>query len=49
MNDIFLGGLMQECAMHTNTDVRVDTATKADPRVPLGVWIGGVTARSLFF
>jgi hypothetical protein len=48
MNDIFLGGLMQECAMHTNTDVRVDTATKADPGVPLGVWIGGVTARSLF-
>jgi hypothetical protein len=34
--------------MRTNTDVRVDTAGKSDPRVPLGIWIGGVTARTLF-
>jgi hypothetical protein len=48
MNDIFLGGLLQECAMHTNTDLRVDTATKPDFKIPLGIWIGGVTARTLF-
>jgi hypothetical protein len=48
MNDIFLGGLMQECAMYNTTDLRVDTAAKPDPKVPLGTWIGGVTARTLF-
>jgi hypothetical protein len=48
MNDIFLGELMQECAMRANADLRVDTATKPDPGVPLGIWICGVTARTLF-
>jgi hypothetical protein len=48
MNDIFLGGLTRECAMRANTDLRVDTAGKPDLKVPLGIWIGGVTARSLF-
>ena len=48
MNDMFLGELLQECAMRTNTNLRVDTATKTDPRAPLGVWIGGVIARALF-
>ena len=34
--------------MHTNADLGVDTATKPDLKVPLGIWIGGVTARTLF-
>ena len=34
--------------MRANTDLRVDTAEKPDLKVPLGIWIGGVTARTLF-
>jgi hypothetical protein len=48
MNDMFLGELTRECAMSTTSDLRADTATKPDLKVSLGIWIGGVTARSLF-
>jgi hypothetical protein len=34
--------------MHTNTDLRVVTAEKSDLKVPIGIWLGGVTARTLF-
>jgi hypothetical protein len=40
--------LMQECAVHTNMTLQADTAKKSDPKVPIGVWIGGVVARTLF-
>ena len=39
---------MRECAMHANTDLRVVTAERSGPKVPIGIWLGGVTARTLF-
>jgi len=40
--------LMQECVVHTNMTLQADTARKSNPKLPIGVWIGGVTARTLF-
>ena len=40
--------LMMDCAMHTNVNLQVDTARKPTPKIPVGVWIGGVAARTIF-
>ena len=34
--------------MHTDTNLRLDTAGKSSAKLPVGVWIGGVTVRALF-
>jgi hypothetical protein len=34
--------------MRSSTNMPVDTAEKPDLKVPLSIWIGGVTARTLF-
>jgi hypothetical protein len=39
---------MRKCATHTDMNLRADTARKSNPKLPIGVWIGGVTARTLF-
>ena len=40
--------LMMDCAMHSNANLRADTATKPKPKTPAGVWIGGVAVRTIF-
>jgi hypothetical protein len=40
--------LMMDCAMHTNVNLQADTARKATPKIPVGIWIGGVAARTIF-
>jgi hypothetical protein len=40
--------LMQECAVHTNMTLQADTPKRPAPKLPAGVWIGGVTVRTLF-
>jgi hypothetical protein len=43
---------MMECAVHTNLTLPADNAKKSDkkskPQVPVGIWLCGVTARTLF-
>src|ERR1700731_1840575 len=39
---------MRECALRTNMNLRVDTARKSNSLLPVSVWIGGVTVRTLF-
>jgi hypothetical protein len=48
MSDRFLGRLMRDCAMHTNMKLRVDTARNSNSKLPVSVWIGGMTVRVLF-
>jgi hypothetical protein len=40
--------MMQGCAMHTDIDLRVDTARKPISKQPTGIWIGGLAVRTLF-
>jgi TRAP-type C4-dicarboxylate transport system permease small subunit len=40
--------LMMDCAMHTNGDLRADTARKPGPRTPASIWFGGVAVRTIF-
>jgi hypothetical protein len=39
---------MQECAVHTNMTLQADTPKSSAPKLPAGIWIGGVTVRTLF-
>jgi hypothetical protein len=34
--------------MHTDLTLPADTAKKSKPQVPVGIWLGGVAARTLF-
>jgi hypothetical protein len=40
--------LMRECAMRTNTDLRVNAARKPNVQLPFHIWIGGLAVRTLF-
>jgi hypothetical protein len=40
--------LMRECAMRTNTDLRVNAARKPNLQLPLHIWMGGLAVRTLF-
>jgi hypothetical protein len=34
--------------MHTNANLRTDTATKPTPKTPASIWFGGVAVRTIF-
>jgi hypothetical protein len=40
--------VMQDCAMHTNINLRADPARKSIFKQPVGIWIGGLAVRTLF-
>jgi hypothetical protein len=41
--------MMQECAMQTDTDLRVNQARKAEnTKLPSHIWAGGVAVRTMF-
>jgi hypothetical protein len=39
---------MMECAMHTGMNLPADAANKSDPKLPVGVRLSGIAARTLF-
>ncbi|MGA8316067.1 MAG: hypothetical protein WB768_09455, partial [Bradyrhizobium sp.] len=51
IKDIVLGGSMQECAMRTDTDLRINQTRKAESatsKPSFSVWAGGVAVRTIF-
>jgi hypothetical protein len=40
--------LMLDCAMQTNTNLRLDAVKKPDTKPSFPIWFGGVAARTLF-
>jgi hypothetical protein len=39
---------MQECAMRANIALRENTAKLSNPKLPVGIWIGGMAVRAIF-
>jgi len=39
---------MMECAMHANMNLPANTANKSEPKLPVGVRLGGIAVRALF-
>jgi hypothetical protein len=51
ISDIVLGDLMQECAMSTNTELRINQRREAEnaaAKPSSRVWAGGVAVRTIF-